>query len=189
MSTEHKTLHASPLAHNYARAVLELAGDQDAAVGQELTALAELVEANASFKQFLTDPSVLTEERTALVNKTLGGKISPVVLHLLGVMGEKHRLGQLSEVAEAYSQQLDAKRGAIDVEVTTAGALSGPDLAGVTTAISAALGKEARVTPHVDAGLIGGLVLRIGDRVIDGSVRAQLSDVRKKLLAAKPTAR
>ncbi len=189
MAQSTTTLHASPLAHSYARAMLELAGDRDQAVGEELQSLARLVEENSTFKQFLTDPSVLAEERSGLVGRTLGGKVSPVVLHLLGVMGEKHRLGDLSAVAEAYRQQLDAKRGAVDVDVTTAATLSQHDLEQVTGAISSALGKSARITPHVDTSVIGGLVLRIGDRVIDGSVKAQLLAVKRKLLAAKPSAR
>ncbi len=123
MSDSTQRLHASPLAHNYARAMLELAGPADQAIGDELTALAELVEAHPTFKQFLTDPSVLADERTGLVNRTLGGKVSPQVLQLLGVMGEKRRLGDLAQVAEAYRDQLDAKRGAVDVDATTAGAL------------------------------------------------------------------
>lgn len=183
-----RSTHRSPLAVAYATSLLELADEQKQLepVAQELAALQEIVRANPAFKTYLSDPAVGETERWELLQKVFGAKISPLMLSFLRVLNEKGRLGSLSQIADAYDDLLDARLGKVEVDVTVAHKLTPDQLNEAQKRVSAALKREAVLQVYVDEKLIGGVVLRVGDQLIDGSVRAQLEAMRQKLLASAP---
>lgn len=170
----------------YARSVLELASEHgtEHEVGQELAALAELVSDNPALEQYFRDPTVSPDARDALITRAFAGQVSPLVLNLLRVMNDKGRLGLLRETCHAYAAVLDEKLGKVDVEVTVPAALDGRELEQVRELVGRALGKRPVVTQQVDDQMIGGIILRVGDTLIDASVRRQLQLVRSRLLRA-----
>lgn len=176
----------SAAASAYARALLELANEQKQAepVGRELAQLRELLESNPSFVSFLRDPGISKTERGELIEKLFKGKVSPLLYNTLAVMNSHGRLPILGAVARTYQSMLDTQLGRLDVDVTVAQKLSSADLDNVRQRISEAFGKEAILHQREDPSIIGGLVLRVGDKLIDGSVRAQLELMRRKLLGA-----
>lgn len=183
----HET-HTSPLATAYARSILELANERNAAkdVGQELEQLAQIVESSTDLQNFLSSPAIGEDERGRVLDKALRGKVSELVLNSLLVMNRKGRLSLLRQVATAYDELLQKQQGIIEVDVFVAQKLTAEQLEQVRQKVSGALKREAVIHQYVDASIIGGVVLRVEDRLLDASVRAHLRAVRRQLLAARP---
>lgn len=184
----HKDNHASPLATAYAQALLELANESKtaAAVGGELRDLRQVIDANPDFAQVLADPAISREERGQLIHRVFDGRASTLMLHFLGLVNEKGRLNLLTAIAGAFDDLLDQQQGKVEVDMTVAGELGKEQLETVSRKIGDALKRDAVVHQSVDPQIIGGVVLRVRDQLIDGSVRAQLAAMRQRLLGARP---
>jgi F-type H+-transporting ATPase subunit delta len=185
MVNEH---HHSPLAVAYAQAMLDLANEAKNAepIGQELRDIRQIVRSNPIFAQVLADPAIGSEERGKMLHHVFDGRASKLILQFLGLLNEKGRLGELSAIAGAYEDLLEKQQGKVEVDVTVAQKLSGDQLESVRKTVSNALKRQAVVQQHIDESIIGGIVLQVGDQLIDGSVRAQLAAMRHKLLAGRP---
>ena len=184
-----KTVSATnPTAIAYARSMLELANERNQAddIGREMAAIKEITDQNPTFAAFLADPGIGATERTATLSRVFRDRVSPLVMNFLGVLNNKGRLRLLGPIAEAYGNLLDEQQGKVEVDVTTAQRLSPEQLEQVRQRVGQALGKNAVVHQYVDENIIGGLVLRVEDRLIDASVRYQLEAMRARLLAARP---
>ena len=181
-----KTQHNSPVALAYANSLLDLASEQNEAeqIGQELSALRQIVQENRPFGIFLASPAIGHTERTAVLGRVFGGNLSKLMHNFIGVLNEKGRMSALKEIADAYDDLLAEKLGKIDVDVTVATKLSPELLEDVRTRVSAALNKDAIVQEHVDDSIIGGLIIRVGDKLMDASVKTQLAAMKQQLLAA-----
>jgi len=180
--------HASPAALAYAQSLLELANEKGEAeaVGQELETLRQLVDENPGFREILSNPSVSVEERARLLDGVFRGKLSPLVFNTLGVLNQKNRLGLLSQVAQGYDDLLGDQLGKVEVDITVARKLEPAQLETARTKISQALGRDAVIHQYVDDNVLGGAILRVGDKLIDASVRYQLQALKEQLLAAAP---
>ena len=183
-----KTTHASPTAVTYARSLLELAQERNLAqpIGAELASIREVLEANPTLREFLKDPAIGAEERTGVVDRVLRARVDPLLSNVLGVLGVHGRLGLLDEIASAYADLLDELQGKVEVNVTVAKELTPAELEQVRQRVGSALKKDAVIDQSVDESIIGGLVLRVGDKLIDASVRSQLETMRRQFLAAAP---
>lgn len=178
----------NPIAVAYARSLLELAAEtgSEVKIGEELEGIGQVLTENRTFVLFLKDPSISGDERARMVRSIFGGRLSPLLLNTLLVMNNHRRLRYLPELVDAYDALLDVKLGKVEVDVTVAAKLSAAELEEVRQLVNHALKKDAVVHQYVDESIIGGLVLKVGDRLIDGSVRTQLESLREKLLVAKP---
>ncbi len=178
--------HNSPLSVTYARSLLELANDRKIAedIGRELEGLGQILEAEPVFKEYLADPGISSAERAASVEKIFRGRVSELVLNFLGVMNSHGRLRLLEQVVSAYADLLAEQLGNVEVDVTTAQRLSADELEQVRHRVSQAIGKNAIVHQYVNEKIIGGLIIRVGDKVIDASVQEQLRSIRQQLHAA-----
>jgi F-type H+-transporting ATPase subunit delta len=179
---------SSSVATAYAKPLLELAREQDQAeaVGEELRGLKEVVDSNPDFAEFLANPAVSEAERGEVLQRTFEGRVSPLLSNFLRVLNTRKRLGVLSQISQAYDELLDELFGKIEVDVTVAQRLAPEELEEVRRRVSEALGKDAVVHQYVDESIIGGLLLRVQDRLIDASVRIQLRTLRNQMLAARP---
>jgi F-type H+-transporting ATPase subunit delta len=177
----------SPTVLAYARSMLELGNERKQAekIGKELAGLREILDENPTFAAFLADPGIGTTERTASLEKIFRDRVSPLVMNFLLVLNDKGRLRLLKQIAEAYAALLDEQQGKVEVDVTVARKLSREQLAEVRERVSQTLGKDAVVHQYVDEDIIGGLVLRVEDKLMDASVRYQLTAMRERMLAAR----
>jgi F-type H+-transporting ATPase subunit delta len=186
----HDNTHYSPAAASYARAMLEMSDEDKSinpeAIATDLRGLRELVEQNDTFRQYLADPSVSSESRGEVLKRTLASQVSTIVLRTLGVLNEKNRLPLLPQIANAYDDLLDERLGKIEVDLIVAQKLSPEQLTEATQRIGQALKRDAVVHTYVDESIIGGMIVRVGDKLIDASVKNQLQSIKEKLLAAKP---
>ena len=185
----HEPTHYSMTALSYANALLELADESKAspeALANDLDGLRELIASNEMFRLYLSDPSISGESRWNVLRKALQPQVSPLLLRFLGVLNDKNRLALLTQIADAFDAILDEKLGKVEVDLIVAHKLSPDELKDATKRISQALKREAVIHPYVDESIIGGIILRVGDKLLDASVKNQLNSIREKLLAAKP---
>lgn len=175
---------AGVVAESYARALFELA-EQAAALDEtadELRQIVSVLDANPTLRAVFDHPLINSQRRAETIRKLFEGRVSGLVYRFLQVLNAKGRLDQLAGVNIAFEQRLKDKRGEVDVEVHTARALDTAATLRVADRITAAIGKKAVLHPHVEPKLIGGLRVRVGDRLIDGSVATRLKRMRERMI-------
>jgi F-type H+-transporting ATPase subunit delta len=181
-------LHKNPLAVTYAQSLLELANERRLAeeTSRELQGIGDIMAGEPVFAEYLSDPAVSRADRTAAIERIFLGRVSELVYGFLGVLNEHGRMALLPQALSAFADLLDAQQGNVDVDVTSAQRLAPDELEQVRQSVGQALGKNAVVHQYVDDSIIGGLVIRVGDKVIDASVQQQLRSMRHQLhLAAQ----
>jgi len=179
--------HYSQVAVAWAQALLELANERKQAeeIGRELSQIGELVQQDEQMRVFLANPAVGEIERGDVIKRTFGGRIDPMLVNFMLLLNTKRRLAILSEIAAAYDDLIEEQLGKIEVDVIVAQKLSAEQLEEVRQRVGAALKKDAVVHQYVDDSIIGGLVIRVQDQVIDASVKAQLTAMKRQLLTAR----
>ena len=171
-------------ARRYAEAVMEIArrdGTLDAWLLDLRTAAATVSHPDAV--RTVDNPAVPLAARREILAALLGDRISSSALNLVLLLGERGRLAVLPALTREYARLLDRERGVVAATVTTAMPLSADELAAITDRLRAMTGSEVDVTTQVDPALIGGLTVRVGDRLIDASVRGRLVRLRDSLVA------
>lgn len=171
------------VAETYAQALFELAHERGEleTVEHELEQLLDLLRDQPELGRLFEHMTIDPQRREQSLRKIFSEQVSDTVLRFLLVLNEKGRLGELTAIAVAFDRRLKAHRGQEDVQVTTAHELSDEQLDQVSRRVSGAIGREAVLHPHVDASLIGGLKLRMRDKLIDASVAAQLRRLGRRL--------
>ena len=173
------------VAHVYAQSLLELArGEGREAVEEtlgELEDLLELARGNPAFGEFLASRVVSADARAKSLKKMFDGRLRPLTLRFLMVLNQKDRVGHLPAIVAAFDRVVQDEFGRIEVDVYTAQPVGGDDLSAIKEKLSASLGKDVVVHPYTDESMIGGIKLRVGDQLIDGSVAAGLRRMREKL--------
>jgi F-type H+-transporting ATPase subunit delta len=169
-------------AKRYAQAVFEIALESDELDGW-LDDLAALVREMGSreFADFVDAPQVSIERKTELVRGALGDTMGPMAVNLLLVLASRGIASVLPSVAEEYQQIVDSHRGVERAEVITAVQLDQKQLDEISSLLRGIAGKDVTITDGVEPEILGGLIARIGDRVIDGSTRTRLQQMRKSL--------
>ncbi len=172
----------------YAQSLFELAAQQggDGAAqdaGDELVDLVEIVRGDKRFAEFLRSPAIDTAARESTLKQILGGRVSDLVLRFVLVANRKGRLGDLEAISDAYATLLNERFGKIEVDVFTVdGQVDAEAQAGLAATLKARLGREPVLHLYKDPSMIGGVKLRIGDQLIDGSVAARLRRMRRSLI-------
>jgi F-type H+-transporting ATPase subunit delta len=182
-----KEIHITPLARAYAQSLLDLANEQNRAdvIGQELEEVAKVAESEPRLAGFFSNPTISEADRAKVLEKAFRGRIPDLLLNTLQVMNRKGRLNLLRPMANGYAELLQQQQGIIEVDLYVAERLTPDHLQQARQKVGAALRREAVVYQYVDPSLIGGLLIRVEDRLLDASVRAQLRAVRRQLLAAR----
>ncbi len=164
------------LARVWSDAVFHLAasrGVEDSML-EEWRGLVELLDRDKDVKAVMVSPLVKNEEKRHLIEKSFRGKASDLFVDTLQVMRSKGRLGLVRFVAAAFQDTWMAAKNQIEVRVTSAVPLSAELRQSLAAAASRFAGKEALLVEKVDPGLLGGLVVRVGDQKFDDSVAREL---------------
>ena len=170
-----------PAARRYAQAAFELARDKGELDAWErdlhsLAAALSLPEAVA----FVGSRQVGAEQKAEFLRR-VAGEMSPLVWNLVRLLAAKGRLALLPQIAEAFQELLDEHRGIAHAQVTTAVELSSDERETLARRLSELTGKQVQIEVSEDPELLGGLVARIGDRLIDGSTRTKLIALKRRL--------
>ena len=180
------------LSNVYARSLYELAEqagglDKIFEVAGELEQICELARGDQTFAEFLASPIIEKVKRGETLGRIFRDKVTDLTLRFLLVVNEKDRLGHLETINAAYDHLVQAAHDRIEVDVFTAHAIDADEQKAISERIQAAIGKEPVLHAYTDARMIGGLKLRIGDRLIDGSVATRLRRLRHNLITSGGT--
>ena len=180
---------ADAVAGVYARSLYELADDAGGRakvleVAEELEQACELARGNRSFREFLASPIVNSTRRGEALRRIFDGRVTDLFLRFLLVLNGKRRLDHLEPIGEAYDRMVHEAFGRVEVDVYTPAQIDAAQVESLKKRIGAALRKEPVIHAYVDPDMIGGLRLRIGDQLIDGSVAGQVRRLRHSLLGS-----
>ena len=169
------------LAGRYANAVFELARDQKAvdAVSTDLAALRRALESSPDLARLVRSP-VFSAEDQARALKAILEKMGahPLTTKFVLLLAHKRRLFALTQIISAYEHLVANSRGETEAEVTSARHLNDDEVAELKAMLKAKLGKEPRLQSRIDPTLLGGLVVKVGSRMIDSSLRTKLDSLR-----------
>jgi F-type H+-transporting ATPase subunit delta len=175
---------AEQLGKVYARALIS-AADRVKAADQVVDELGSFVDdalrSNPALATALASPRISEEEKCRVIDRLLGGKAHPVLVNFLKVMGRRGRLGYVAAVRDAADSLRDEMLGRMVAEVRTAVPLGDDLRASVVKKIGGSTGKEIRLVEVVDPDLVGGMVIRLGDTIFDGSVSNQISKLARQV--------
>ncbi len=168
----------------YAQALLEMAQGANALddVADEVAQLRAMLDESADLARLLASQILTIEERAGSLEQIFKGRVHDLVYRFLLVVNDKQRTAQLGDILDAFKLLLDQKRDLIEVDAFVAEELLEGDADEVATAVGAAIGKHVTLRQHVQPHLLGGLKLRIGDQLLDGSVLAQLKIIKRRLI-------
>ena len=171
-------------ARRYAEAALEVAlrDDSVAAWRVDLEKAAE-VASDEQVGHLLANPAVPLETRTEMAKTILGAAIHPPVLNLIGLMIRRGTVEQLPRVAAEFRRLDNARQGITLATATSAAPLGKDEVKALTERMEKLTGGRVELDVQVDPSLLGGVVVRVGDRLIDGSVRGRLERLRNQLVS------
>jgi len=156
-------------------------------VETEVLGFQHMLAKNAEFAAYLRNPTVSREAKVGAVDKLFAGSsVSSLTQNLLSAMASNARLGETGKVVSAYAELMRAKRGEVEVTVTSAQELTKAQQGKVTKALEAQVGagKSILLTTAVDPAIVGGLVVQIGDKVMDLSVSTKIDEISRALASA-----
>lgn len=177
---------ADPSATVYATAIYGAATDAGTAdqVGRDLASLVRALAETPGLGRVLWNPAVPSEVKGRVL-AGLAGDSDPVLARSLAVLLENGRLDLLPDVQEAYASRYAAEHDELDVVLTTAIQISDEQAEGLRSELAAATGKSVRLERRIDPAILGGIVLRVRDLLVDASVRRRLELLRLDLTSSR----
>ena len=173
----------------YARALEQVVLEQKLSrddVKRQLEQFLAIYGESASLREVLGDPSIPQEQKVRLLDaiaQRIG--MSGTVRNFIAVVTAHERMGELGEITEAYLQLADQDSGVVEAEVTSARPLDAEGRRALEASVAGMAGTaQVRATYREDPSLLGGAVVKVGSTVYDGSVRGQLEQMKRRMMAA-----
>ena len=175
------------VARNYAETLFELASRNESIqeYGEALGMVAGLLEDDSRLRTFVETPRIDDEAKKDVIRKVFRDKAPKQVINFVLITIDKRRQTLLREISEEYSLLLDDHLGREHVEVIVARPLDDTTASVVSERLSKMLGRQAIPHIRVKPEILGGLVVRTGDMIYDGSVRRRLEGLRRRLLTVR----
>ena len=174
-------LGATGLAGRYATALFGLAETESQLdrVADDLGEIAAMIESSADLKRLIRSPVISRDDQgRAMAEVLTKAGISELVRNFVSVVARNRRLFALPSMIAAYRSLLAARRGEATAEVVSARELTKKQLEAIAAQLKKAIGTKVAVNTKVDAGLLGGLVVKVGSRMFDSSLRTKLQRLR-----------
>lgn len=174
------------LARRYAKALLDVAATQDpgapGSLAGELSGFAALFEQSDELRRALQNPALGAEpRRRVLAGIAAHARCSPLLCRLLELLATHDRVALLPALAEEYSEALHAREGRVSAEAVTAVPLAEVSRAALAQALCTTVGRTVELKARVDPAVLGGVLVKVGGRTYDGTVRARLAALRQRL--------
>lgn len=179
------SLQLRSIARPYARAIFEIAESQRSipATRKELEKVGDLIDASADFQRFVSSPVVTSEERRKVVQEIAkGANLSKLITNFMLLLADKHRLNTLPQIVSLFQEEADRAEGVLRAEAYAPVKLSAVQLNRLRTTLEEMTGQDIVVVGHVDASLMGGLLVKVNGEVYDSTVKSQLSAFRQQVL-------
>lgn len=176
---------AKLVSKTYGEALFELAVEEgkEEELYEEIQELKKILDENPDYKRLMNHPKILKEEKLQILEETFEGRISKETLGFLHLIVSKDRYLEIDEILSFFVDEMKKKKGIGVVDVSTATAIDEAKKKEIEDKLLATT-KFRTLEMHyrVDEDLIGGMVIRIGDRVVDSSVKTKLYELQKQLL-------
>lgn len=175
---------SSGISSRYAKAIFELAKEAKKVpdLEKDLDALGAALEESNDFRELITNP-VYSREQLAAAVAAIGNKmkLTPMVANTLGLMAQNRRLFVLPKLVSTVKGMIADERGEVTAEVTAAKKLTKAQSDKLAKTLKATVGKDVVVNVSVDDSLIGGLIVKVGSKMIDSSIKSQLSNLKNAM--------
>jgi F-type H+-transporting ATPase subunit delta len=171
------------IAKRYATALMNAALKLNAAddINGDAAAFRRLLADNPALKDFLMSPQILTEDKKAILEKALKGRANEMFVQFLHLLIDKKRFWFVEEVLDGYGYLYERHKGIVEVRAITAISLDERLKQKTIEKLEQETGKKIRLTEEVDPKILGGMVLVMEDKIIDGSIRFRLEKLVRKL--------
>lgn len=172
------------VSERYARAIFELGVEAGEIVqlSEQIRKFADIYAASRELSAVLDNPMVEADKRSAMLNDVAAkAGLSGVGLNAVKLLAERKRLGSLPEIAARLATLADEKAGVVRATVTSAGPLPESFYERLKGELESATQRKVTIDRKQDPSLIGGVVTRIGDNTIDGSVKGRLAEIQRQL--------
>jgi len=175
------------IARNYAEAVLDLARKANdlRGWGEMLESIANAVESDRRLRVFLESPRVSAQRKNEIFQKAYGDTLPRNFVRFLQALVKNRRQMLIPEIAHEYNDLVDEVEGRVHASVIVSREAGDADRQMIKDQLSRAFGKDVVPHFHVNESILGGVVVRVGDTVLDGSVRRRLATLRAKMLASR----
>jgi F-type H+-transporting ATPase subunit delta len=180
-------MREATIARNYAETLLELAqraGDL-AGWGEMIEKVSDAVESDRRLRVFLESPRVSAKQKNDIIQKAFGPTLPRNFVRFLQALVDHRRQMLIPAIAHEYHDLVDQVEGRVHAAVTVAREADDRDRDTVTTQLSRVLGKTVIPHFHVNPAVLGGIIVRVGDTVLDGSVRRRLATLRARMLGVR----
>lgn len=175
------------IASRYATALFELADEGGAldTVHGDLKSLQTMLDQSEDLSRFIASPLYTREDHKKALGSIMDkAGLSALTKQFIGTVANQRRLSVLGDIISSFAQQLADKRGEVTAQVTSAHPLSEPQLLQIKESLKAQLEKDVTLETSVDENLLGGLVVRVGSKMIDSSIRTKLNRLQLNLKEA-----
>jgi len=172
------------VARRYAKALFSLGVKEKAAdtFGKDLAGLAKAMDAAPGLQKLFKSPNFNTQEKKAVLGEVVTMlKMAPLSVNFLSVLADKGRLDCVQDIQKTYAELLDASSGVVRGKLTTAMSLPAKRQKDIMGTLEKKSGKKLVLDFGVDSAILGGVVLRVGDKVLDASLRAQLQLLKDQI--------
>jgi len=175
---------SDPLVMSYAEALFQVARAEEMLdrVEEELTRLNKSLDSNAELREFLSTPQISSDGKKSALFQIFGGKISPITLHWMNTVVDQGRQRRLPVIIEAFLKLTEDARDKITAEVITSIPLSEDLSKRLEQELSKITKKRVFLKPMVDDSILGGVIVKIENKVIDGSVRHRLEEIKNEMI-------
>lgn len=175
------------LAARYAEAVLALAEDRREldTVSDNLADLRQMLDDSADLRRLVRSPVIgRREQQAGLEALAERAGFAATVTKMLGVLAQRRRSFLLSEIIDIYQRKLAERRGQVSAEVVSAEPLADDQVQAITDKLKARAGAQVEITTRVDESLLGGMIVRVGSRMLDDSLRSKLTRLQNAMKGA-----
>lgn len=172
------------VSRRYARALFDLASEKGIVdqLEEELNGIIAAFKENSDLYKVLYHPRITDTDKIALTEVVFKGKVSDEALNFVILLIDKHRVIFLEDILAEYTEEANQIRNMVQAKVSTAIPLTPEEQQQLKDKLIKMTGKNVQLTAEIDLSLVGGVVVRIGDTVIDGSVARRLSVLKDKLM-------
>lgn len=173
---------AQQSARRFAQAAFQIAeqADQFDEWQRDLTTIAEAFQ-NDELATLLNSPHVPVANKLKALEEVFGDGVSPLARNLAGLLASRSAVSVVPAIRDHFGAILDARKGVVRADVTTAVQLDDKQVARLAKTLSEVVGADVSVESHVDPEVLGGMIARVGDKVIDGSVRTRLQEMKREI--------
>lgn len=177
----------SVAAKRYAKALFEVAKEskQLERVEQDLEHIIETVYADEAIATFLNHPQITADDKKKIIADSVGANLIPITKNLFMQLIDNKRQNELTNIYSEYSKLANEDRGIVEAEVRTISELGAQELDKLSQSLAKEYGKEIRLKNVIDPSIIGGVVINVGDKVYDGSLKTKLNVMKRTITTSR----